>query len=429
MKTVTPRLAKSFSIEDIIDKFEFIASNEEIHKWIYRPEPHTKTSWIENEEGEMERVEVTEWVESLRAVDGYTYCWSSWLNRLFTTDRGMKRGEAQWQERPKRYLHENFKWCYEKQRGGEYYEEDAGQLFLKQESIVKYWLGAQFGFFNWNDTVIQINPAWLFLLKYAPKDKRQLVFQTALQDARIICDIDEDRSQYAINRFEYYLNALCGNRNYHGLETRGHNFERCKEHWLTSHLERTRYAKNKHMSKDDVLRLLPKVGQVIEFGCNGKTQALEAQIPNKYADIYELQESIQEGKINPNYWVPGEFQLRIFTNGGFLNVTHYNTDFLVEEEDLSAQSTGLLEYFAKYSKRIDKDNHFRALSAIKEDMKKHRFFEDTTVAKKSFISDYLAPKLESHGFRVTSTQKYIDGVKTRTLIVQAPKYGREGAKK
>ena len=56
------------------------------------------------------------------------------------------------------YLHRSFKWFEEVQRGGYEYDPDVGKTRVRMEHLCRHWLSDMFGFYNFNEMVVQVNP-------------------------------------------------------------------------------------------------------------------------------------------------------------------------------------------------------------------------------------------------------------------------------
>lgn len=167
------------------------------------------------------------------------------------------------------YLHRSFKWFEEVQRGGYEYDPDVGKTRVRMEHLCRHWLSDMFGFYNFNEMVVQVNPIEIFFLQFLPEDKRCF----GCENIRIIGNIDDMSSEWAFNRFEYYMGAITGGRFSKPFIDRGVPVSRFAESEIGSKLRDAQYLKGRSCMKAELLEYLRPLGTVVDFG---KSVDLEA---------------------------------------------------------------------------------------------------------------------------------------------------------
>ena len=132
----------------------------------------------------------------VRSYFGQIFTLNSWIGRAFRNYRyqpyvqGMQYTD---------YLPRPFKWFEEVQRCGYEHDPDVGKTRVRTQHLCRHWLSDMFGFYNFNEMVVQVNPIEIFFLQFLPEDKRCF----GCENIRIIGNIDDMSSEWAFNRFEY----------------------------------------------------------------------------------------------------------------------------------------------------------------------------------------------------------------------------------
>ena len=160
------------------------------------------------------------------------------------------------------YLHRSFKWFEEVQRGGYECDPDVGKTRVRMEHLCRHWLSDIFGFYNFNEMVVQVNPIEIFFLQFLPEDKRCF----GCENIRIIGNIDDMSSEWAFNRFEYYMGVITGGRFSKPFIDRGVPVSRFAESEIGSKLRDAQYLKGRSCMKAELLEYLRPLGTVVDFG-------------------------------------------------------------------------------------------------------------------------------------------------------------------
>ena len=247
-----------------------------------------------------------------------------------------------------------------------------------------------------------MNPIEIFFLQFLPEDKRCF----GCENIRIIGKIDDMSSEWAFNRFEYYMGAITGGRFSKPFIDRGVPVSRFAESEIGSKLRDAQYLKGRSCMKAELLEYLRPLGTVVDFG---KSVDLEAWIDRgKGADdegqgrysLLELREQVKKHPRNKT----GTY--KIFTHGCHVHITQNDINQDCEKIEISARVGGLQDYFHDLAKKQNpgpkskKDPYYRSIGNIKSEMKKYQYFDDVTCNKTRFVVDFLIPKLQRLGSEV-----------------------------
>jgi hypothetical protein len=401
-----------FTIEEIAEQFDRIEPH------FMRPATRKMNRWVEDETGESDLVEVDEeYLTPKRGSLGQVYSFKSWLNRIFTIDAAQRftAKDAQFGKTAKAYLLDEFRVFKTYSEGGEVYNPNNGKTYVDQEALIRRWLSGVFGFFKWNGQVVQVNPAELFAIQFMPEKNRNL----NITEIRIINTVEDGVSNWALDRFNYYLGALAGVKGTFAASRPDYDTAVVKNHFLTYDFKQWKFAMEKTIIKDDLLEYLYDLGTVVNFGWNANLSCEYSSISTTN-DIREIRREFAEREgfnTDTQYFMP-------YSNGGFVCLWKFSAEeakSVVEKPTEELQ--GLTKYLLNLAKIQTKDQ-FRSLSDVKSDMKRNQFFAEGTIKKTKFIEQYFIPQCKRLGFVIQPKVVRVDGKNTRVLQVSKKGYGR-----